>query len=291
MYYYEDYLCDIYNIMLLGKNIIKIVDEDVTYDGRKIYGLKIGKGKVKAIISAGVHGREYTNVSAVIHMIKKTIHDYNKGYCLYKNEKINIKNIYNNNSLIIVPLVNPDGYEIALRGYDVVNNKELQNKYKASNKEYYLWKNNVLDVDINRNFQSILWKSKFKGDKPFSQTESRFLKRIFDKYYGGIYVDIHSRGENIYYYRKALDNKYNEEQLIIAKELSALTGYRISKPEEEINYNDTGGNTVHYYSETYRCSAITIETVKEDEHFPINMLNSSKTYEQIKDLLVYLMVR
>ena len=63
-------------------------------------------------------------------------------------------------AIIFVPLVNPDGYEIALFGKNVE------------------WKNNIRNVDINRNFFCKSWEKKFKDDYPFSEIETLFLKRI-----------------------------------------------------------------------------------------------------------------
>ena len=148
------------------------------------------------------------------------------------------------------------------------------------------WKDNARGIDINRNFDSITWKQKSKEDYPFSEVESQFMKRIFDKYYRGIYIDIHSRGKNIYYYRKSMNDSYNYRQKIIAKDISSFTKYRLSDEQEEINVGDSGGNTVHYYSEKYNCPALTIETVKEDETFPLDYKNVDKIYEEISPLVM-----
>ena len=115
------------------------------------------------------------------------------------------------------------------------------------------------------------------------------MKSIFDNYGGLIYLDIHSRGENIYYYRSSMSEEYNAKQYIIAKQLSKIMEYRISEPSEEINSGDSGGNTVHYYSEHTNGYAITIETIPENEQFPLKSENVEKVYDQIKDVLLWMM--
>lgn len=280
MYYYMDYIEDLRKLIKKGNGVLKIVDYSISYDGRKIFALKLGNGKIRGIVSAGVHGREYINTPVVLKVIDKMIIDYKKRDNL----------ILDNNSIIIVPLVNPDGYEIATRGYNSINNGSLRNICKKKNIDCFKWKYNARAIDINRNFQSKLWKRKYAGDVVFSEVESWFLKKIMDKYNGGIYVDIHSRGENIYYYRETMNEEYNSRQFFIANRLSELTGYRMSEPKEEVSIGDSGGNTVHYYSETYGLPAITIETIKEDEKFPLNVSLIDKVYVKLEELLVELII-
>ena len=286
MYYYDDYIKDVKRITDMYRNIISIVDSAQSYDKRDIYALKLGRGKICGIISAGVHGREYVNTPALMNVIKEYLYKY------YSLSRKNTRNEYvdlQNKALIIVPLLNPDGYEIALRGYNVLNDSYLRKICISRNINYTEWKENARGIDINRNFDSITWKQKSKEDYPFSEVESQFMKMIFDKYYGGIYIDIHSRGKNIYYYRKSMNDIYNYRQKIIAKDISSFTKYRLSDEQEEINVGDSGGNTVHYYSEKYNCPALTIETVKEDETFPLDYRNVDKIYEEIYHLLDYML--
>ena len=284
MYYYEDYVKDIESLILANKEIIDVIDKVESYDKRTIFALKIGKGKACGIVSAGVHGREYVNTPALMKIVKEYIRNYNQ--C--NNNKTYKKDLLENNSLIIVPLLNPDGYEIALKGYEVIKNEKLKKICMDKNIDYKEWKYNARCIDINRNFSSLSWNKKYKSDYPFSEIETRFMKKIFDKYYGGLYIDIHSRGENINYYRKYLDEKYNKKQRKIADDISEFTKYRISEPYEEINVGDSGGNTVHYYSEKYRCPAITIETVDENEIFPLKYNNVDIIYNKLYKLLGYI---
>lgn len=283
MYLYNDYIRELNNILDSYKGIVSVVDSVSSYDGRKIMALKFGKGEVKGIISASVHGREYINTEVLI----RTVEFYAE---MYMNSEVyngkDIVQIFNNSSIIIIPLVNPDGYVIATEGYSEIRNKKLRELCCNKNIDYNLWKENARGVDINRNFLAKSWKAKFLNDKPFSEVETRFLKSIFDKYSGLIYLDIHSRGENIYYYRSSMSKEFNIVQYEIAKQLSEITSYRISEPNEEINSGDSGGNTVHYYSEYSKGYAITVETIPEDEVFPLGDYNTEKVFNQIKNIIL-----
>ena len=71
-----------------------------------------------------------------------------------------------------------------------------------------------------------------------------------------------------------MSEQYNERQLAIAERLSKVTGYKLVPPEDEIAEEDSGGNTVHYVSETYGIPALTIETLPDNVDFPIDSLYS-----------------
>lgn len=79
-----------------------------------------------------------------------------------------------------------------------------------------------------------------------------------------------------------MTEEYNKEQHRLACLLSTLTGYVLMPEQKEIELNDSGGNTVHYYSEKFCMPAITIETVDELAYFPLSPHYQKGTFEEIK---------
>ena len=67
--------------------------------------------------------------------------------------------------------------------------------------------------------------------------------------------------------------------------MKEVTGYTIVSPEHEIDVGDSGGNTVHYYSEHFFKPAITIETVEEEASFPLDVKYRQSTYDELKLLI------
>ena len=55
-------------------------------------------------------------------------------------------------SIYFLPLMNPDGYEIALRGFSEIRNPLFGNIAAAKGILHTEWKENGRGVDINRNF-------------------------------------------------------------------------------------------------------------------------------------------
>lgn len=193
----------------------------------------------------------------------------------------NIYNIFRTFTFYIIPLLNPDGYEIALGGFDVIRDSELRKHAVKLGIPYEDWKANARGVDINRNFPSVTWRPKFPGDRPASENETKALIYLFDQIPAVGYLDLHSRGKTIYYYKGNMSKEYNERQKYIAERLKEVTGYELMPPESEIEEMDSGGNTVHYFSEKYHKPAITIETVPDLEPFPLDVRHQRPTFEEI----------
>jgi g-D-glutamyl-meso-diaminopimelate peptidase len=79
-----------------------------------------------------------------------------------------------------------------------------------------------------------------------------------------------------------LPESYNKRQLEIAIRLRKTTGYVLMQPEEEVEKDDCGGNTVHYFSEQFSKPALTIETIEEDATFPLDHDFRFITFEELK---------
>lgn len=266
-YYYDNLVNDTAKLELLYYNQIKTYVIGTSYEGRDIIMLQVGTGDKKVLITGGVHGRETINPIVLMKMIET--------YC---QENWNQLMDY---TLYIIPLLNPDGYMIALRGFNIIKDESLRLAAKAKNIPYEEWKFNARGVDLNRNFPSVTWKQKFIGDVPASERETKALINIMDSIPTIAYLDYHSRGKEIYYYRSSMSKEYNQKQKEIALKMANSTGYTLVKPEGEINVNDSGGNTVHYYSETKKKPAFTIETVEEDATFPLKLEYQVETLHEI----------
>lgn len=266
------------------EDILKVEEIGKSYDNRKILLFSIGSGgsgKKKILITAGVHGRETVNTIVCMRMIE--------SYCKKIEEKEKTMEQY---SFHIIPLLNPDGYMIAQKGFHVLHNEVLRKQAMRISKEkhipYALWKWNGRGADINRDFPSKTWRPKQEGDYPGRQIETKAFMKVVNMLDTDLYLDLHSRGNEIYYYRKEMNKEYNIRQMNMAKKMAGITGYTLVNPFFEIADGDSGGNTVHYYSEHKKKPAFTIETVPEEESFPLSLQWQQDVYERIKGIYTVL---
>jgi g-D-glutamyl-meso-diaminopimelate peptidase len=266
-YYYENLIDD---AKLLENTYDQLIQSSIigkTHDQRDIIMLKVGNGKKNLILTGGVHGRESINPIVLMRMIE--------FYCI---ENFKFLQEY---SFYFIPLVNPDGYMVALRGFDALDTESLRIQAKETDIIYTEWKYNARAIDLNRNFPSDSWRPKTSSDFPASENETKALMKVFESIPSIGYIDYHSRGKTIYYYRHRMGKTYNQKQRIIAERLADDLGYSILSREAEIEENDSGGNTVHFYSEYTSMPAITIETVDEEEDFPLNINLQENTFCEI----------
>lgn len=273
-------------------DILKVEDIGKSYDNRNIMILKVGRGKQNVICSGGVHGRETINTAVLMKMIETycQILLNRNGVDIHGLWKKKIKDYLEKYSIYFIPLLNPDGYMISLKGFDVIRNKEYRDYDKSMGIPFADWKYNGRGIDVNRNFPSVTWRSKSatrdvdirSGDFPGSELETKTLIQVFESVNSIGYIDYHSRGKVIYYYRHAMPYEYNLKQEELARDLSKLTGYYLGNPKDEFEPDQVGGNTVHYYSEYINKPAITIETVLENASLPLNIKYQQETYYEIE---------
>lgn len=277
-YYYEDFIRDSKELEekyypLLKKEVIGL-----SYDNRDIVMLKVGMGKKNIFCVGSVHGRESINLIVLM----KIIETYLEGYINHNSIKyFQIYQLLQTFSIYFIPLLNPDGYMISLKGFGIIKNEKLKIYNRSLKIPYYEWKYNGRGVDLNRNFPSVTWRAKNEKDYSGSENETKALITVLKQIPSIGFIDYHSRGKSIYYYRKAMLSDYNSKQKEIAMELSKLTRYQLVPENDEIESNDSGGNTVHFYSEYIGGPAITIETVSEEQEFPLNIINQIETFSEI----------
>ncbi len=302
LYSYDNFLSDVNKLVEQYKTILQYVTIGTSHDNRDILLLKLGIGKQTIVCSGGVHARETINPIVLL----KIIEYYADLYTNHRQRKLNllsklhkpysylgaeyeqmlygtcIYELLQTFTILFVPLLNPDGYTIALEGFDAIRDPLLREKCISMQQASEQWKYNARGIDINRNFPSMLWKKKFEQDDPASENETKSLISLFNTYKSKGYLDFHSRGKQIYYYRSVMPESYNHRQLNIALALKNVTNYELVLPEDEIDSGDSGGNTVHYYSEYFHKPALTIETVDEPAEFPLERHYRMQTFNELK---------
>jgi len=251
----------------------------VSHDGRKIPMLKIGYGDQCLICSGGVHGRESINPTILLEILKSYCRCYQEGRVIAG--KYDICRFLDACSICMIPVLNPDGYVIALEGFEEIKDEELREKITNQNIPSEEWKLNGRGFDINRNFPCASFHPQALSLWPGSENETKALIDVFTENDSIAYLDFHSRGEIIYYYRSAMTDVYNQKSRDLSLHLQKITGYGLGSQEEEFSSVLSGGNTVNFYSEKFNKPAITIETLPDEAAFPLSDQYLKDTYWEI----------
>ncbi|XP_039965025.1 carboxypeptidase B-like [Bactrocera tryoni] len=173
-------------------NRVKVTSIGDSYEGRQLHAITITNGDGAAnknviLMDAGIHAREWIAPAAALYVIQQLVENYEQNSDLLVNY-----------DWIIVPLVNPDGYEY-------------------SHTRDRLWRKTRKPVTIfcdgtdgNRNFDfhwgevatgSHACASTFRGSSAFSEPETQALRDLMHSLTGRakFYLSLHSFGNYLLY--------------------------------------------------------------------------------------------
>ena len=160
--------------------------------GRNIYAFVKGSGGI--LVQAGIHAREHIGCKVLLEILKRT-------------------DVLSFPAISLVPLVNPDGTELALKGAEgFPNSRELKRINRSDN--FSLWKANARGVDLNVNFAADWGKGKrnvfypspsdYVGEYPESERESEALASFARRGFKTT-ISLHAKGEIVFYAYRDVD--------------------------------------------------------------------------------------
>lgn len=206
--------------------------------GRKIIALSLGDPHGGVLYVGATHGSEWLTASLLLEFFDELCYAYEHNTLPHG---IDVCRAILTRGVLVVPVLNPDGVEIALRGPEGA--LSLCDKVqRLSGGKYIHWNANAHGVDINHNFgagwgelrvleqkQGIFGPSpgKYGGPAPFSEPETRAACGICSTFGVKRLYSFHSQGEEIYWRYGSNTPAASQE---IAKLLAEASGYRLSDP-------------------------------------------------------------
>lgn len=212
---------------------------------RDIPCIKIGNGDRSAVFAAAFHGLEYLTSPAL---------------CDFAEKFLNAVNFHSRVTVYIIPMINPDGVEIAVHGLnprmpyhkDIIETIGIIPYRKV-------WQANAAGVDINHNFDAD-WRSiedkpsptKYGGLYPESEPETRALVKLLKKTEPELFIAFHSQGKEIYYDFNGMENQFAKSN---AKTAAEICGYKAVRPQGTASF----GGAKDWYIKEYHKQAYTVE--------------------------------
>lgn len=258
--------------------------------GREIPGLVLSTGDTdqRVLMAAAFHGQEWLTALCALRLCEELCAAWTARLPLCD---VPIDRALQGRQLWFVPLVNPDGVEIARYGSGAAG-VYASAAAAAGADTPGVWQTNARGVDINHNFnagweqmQALQQKNGkispgsryYSGPAPESEPETRALTDLCRRHAFRQVVALHSQGEEIYW-------SYGEhtppQSRMMARVLGAASGYRVTEPSQEA----THGGFKDWFMESYHRPGFTIELGKG--HNPLPVREFEAIYETAREMLV-----
>ena len=281
---YENYVNELKNRF----NGLRVASCGKSVLGKSIYSFVAGEGTRRIVYVGGTHGNEWLTSLLLLHFCENLM---SASACDGAIAGYRVNEILEKVQLIIIPELNPDGIEIAIRGAGACEEYKSEN-VKICNGDFSSWSANVRGIDINHNFNADWYalrdyeKSKgiatpsprrFGGFYPESEPETKAITRLCRHIKPDVLYTFHSQGEEIYYEYGA---NTPEKALTMARALAGVSDYTLVKNEGHA----ASGGLKDWFIEEFGKPAFTVEVGRGKNPLPLTDFDS--IYTTIEPMLV-----
>ncbi len=232
-----------------------------SHDERMIPMIEIGRGQECVFCISGIKGTDQVMPGYLLDMVMEYCQTYEAGWKL--EQFYDVRALLDEIRLCFIPLLNPDGFEICIRGCSAVRNpiyRQMLRMQKIRQEDYW---GNGRGVELSGNFPTAYYTRKRIHQEPASENETRALIRIFQEYRSKGLLSFCQEQSRIIYYKQPQSFLYNQKSSSLARHLQSRTKYRLEKYSWESGKNSrqTGstGSLEQYYGEVVRQPALWIQ--------------------------------
>lgn len=260
--------------------------------GRKISVLSLGKTSGCAVFVGATHGSEWLTALVLLRFFDEVCSAFEHGEKLLG---INVSAAIQKRGITVIPVLNPDGTEINIRGKEGALSGRNRVE-RLSKGDFSRWNANARGVDVNHNFGAG-WEElhllerkngifgpaprQYGGPRAFSEPETRAICGFCSTFDAKRLYSFHSQGEEIYWYYGPKTPIISRD---IANELSFACGYKIALPSGMA----ASGGLKDWYIEKFGRPGFTFEIGVGENPLPIDDLDG--IYEKLKPALIKTLV-
>ena len=267
-----------------------------TRKGSGLYLLTLGRGEKKIFLNGGHHGMEWVTSLWLMAYTESILHHQEQKEAFFG---VDISMLFQNLQIFMMPMVNPDGIELALHGAkEEEQDYAVLFAYNKNSPDFSSWQANAGGIDLNHNYDAGFEKAKameqshgitgpgrtrYGGEFAFCEPETQVIKELLEKHTFALCIAYHSQGEVIYYDYLGRVPQGSRE---LVKIYSAFSGYQPDYVEGIASY----GGFKDYVIHKYNTPALTIELGSGTNPLPLSQFASiflknarglTKTLEQI----------
>lgn len=241
--------------------------------GHELPEVKIGSGDKKVHYNASFHANEWITTPIVMTFLNDYLLSLTNVHTM---RGISPSQLYQQTTLSIVPMVNPDGVNLVLNGPPSSETWRKQVvSWNDNSWDFSGWKANIRGVDLNDQFPAEWEKERernpkspgprdYGGEKPLSEPEAIAMaeltrKRNFDRVFA-----FHTQGEEIYW---GFEGMEPPESKTMVEELSKVSGY------EPVQTLDSYAGYKDWFIQDWRRPGFTVELGKGENPLPLTQFD------------------
>lgn len=247
--------------------------------GRNLYYLKLGNGPNEVFYNGGIHSLEWLPVPVLMKWIENFALAYTEGRSI---RGYNVRDIWNQSTIYIIPMINPDGIDLVLNGLQPDNPyyDELLQWNDTGRPFSQVWNANIRGVDLNHNYDALWFEYKelaeelgfgdpgptrYPGPSPESEPETQAVVNFIKNHDFRLIIAYHSQGQVIYWNFEDLAPPEARE---IGEMFAAVSGYALDETYGTASYS----GMKDWFIQEYRKPGYTIETGKGVNPLPISQI-------------------
>ena len=245
----------------------------------------------RVLFAAAFHGQEWLTALGALALCEELCRALAAGLPLCD---VPVDRALEGRQIWFLPMVNPDGVEIARRG-SAAAGEYASFVETAGGDVPGLWQANARGVDINHNFnagweemQALLQKNsqkspnhpgprQYPGESPESEPETRAVTDLCRRVPFRHVVALHSQGEEIYW---EYGDRTPPQSRIMARVLGEVSGYTVTAPTGFASH----GGFKDWFIRCYGRPGFTLELGRGINPLPVSAF--SAVYEKAREMLV-----
>lgn len=231
----------------------------------------VGNGEKKLFVNGAHHGLEYLTSAFIMRFLRKYAEKITEkkdffGFDVFKMSR--------GVTLFAVPMVNPDGVDIAVNGVDITNPYHLKLISMVGIHSFgSVWQANAAGVDINHNYNAG-WRvvkvkpgpTKYAGPYSESEPETKAILEYIEKKDFDMLIAFHSQGGEIYY---DFDGLAAENSRKTAEKMAKESGYAVNVPTGSASF----GGCKDWFIKEFGRAGFTVEIGHGKNPLPEEMLD------------------
>ncbi|WP_407408273.1 M14 family metallocarboxypeptidase [Peribacillus sp.] len=272
-YDYQSLLDDL-EALTVHYPFIKVESIGKSVLGKELLEVRIGQGEKVIHFNGSFHANEWITSAILMKWLNDLL------LALSNDDRIcgiACLPFFQEVTISVVPMVNPDGVDLVLKGEEAAEGCVDVLEMNNGNPAFYAWKANIRGVDLNNQYPA-KWEIEkqrkvpqapaprdFPGEVCLSEPEAIAMKELAEKRNFCRVLALHTQGKEFYWGYEGWEPKQSEE---IAKEFEARSGYRA------VQYVDSHAGYKDWFIQEFRKEAYTIELGKGINPLPLSQFPS-----------------